>query len=110
MRRLRRISGCLLLPALLCAGLSGSAAADGWRHYDHGWGRPHWGGHWGGGRHWDHGGEAAAAALGGFALGAVAGAAGRHDDVDYHHCHFVERPVTDDWGNILEYRRSQVCD
>jgi hypothetical protein len=105
MRLLRLISSCLLFPALLGASLSTTAAADGWRHDDDGWGRPHWGR-----GHWDHGGEAASAALGGFALGAVAGAASRPYDASYGHCYFVERPVTDDWGNILEYRRSQVCD
>ena len=93
---------------LLGASLATPAAADGWGRGGphHGWGHRHWGG-----GQWDDGGAAAAAALGGFAVGAVVGASqqphyGAYDD----ECHFVDRPVTDEWGQIIEYRRTQICD
>jgi hypothetical protein len=83
------------------------ASADGWGWGGHGWG--HHGGYRGPGR-WDNG--AAAAALGGFALGALAGAAARQPfyDAPYEECTFVERPVTDGWGNVVEYRGARICE
>ena len=109
---MRRLA-CKPLKVVVLAGLAGaslatSAAADGWGWDGHrGWGHRHWRGD-----HWDNGGAAAAAALGGFALGAVAGAAAQqpHYGAAYGDCHFVDRPVVDDWGHIIEYRRTEVCD
>jgi hypothetical protein len=81
------------------------AKADGWGWGHRGWGGGNWG--WGG---WNNGGVAVAAALGGFALGAVAGAAAQPGyGVPYGECYFVDRPVTDGWGNVVEYRRARVC-
>jgi hypothetical protein len=83
------------------------ASADGWGWGGHGWGRHD--GYRGPGR-WDNG--AAAAAFGGFALGAIAGAAARQPlyDGPYEECFFVERPVTDGWGNVVDERRARICE
>jgi hypothetical protein len=92
------------LVGVLIAGAASPAAADGWGWGHHGWG------HNGG---WNNGGAAAAAAIGGFALGAMAGAAsqpGYGAGYGYGDCYYVDRPVTDDWGNVVAYRRAQVCE
>lgn len=100
------------MAGLLGASLASPAAAGDWGH---GWGRSGWGYHggWGNGG-WGNGGAAAAAALGGFALGAVAGAASQPAYGPgygaYGDCYFVDRPVADDWGNVVAYRRAQVCE
>lgn len=104
---------CKSLMVALLAGFAGAslatpAAADGWGWGGHrGWGHRHWRGD-----HRDDGGAAAAAALGGFALGAAVGAVAQQPQygAPYDDCHFVDRPVTDDWGQIIEYRRTEVCD
>ncbi|QGM99352.1 hypothetical protein [Methylocystis parvus] len=105
------------MAGLLGASLASPAAAGDWGH---GWGRSGWGYHggWGNGGWsnggWGNGGAAAAAALGGFALGAVAGAASQPAYGPgygaYGDCYFVDRPVADDWGNVVAYRRAQVCE
>jgi hypothetical protein len=100
------------LAGFLGAGLASPAAASDW-----GWRRHGWGGHAG----WNNGGAAAAAAVGGFALGAAAGAASQpyYDAgqpyygagyVDDDDCYYVDRPVTDEWGAVVAYRRAQICD
>ncbi len=101
------------LAGMLAATLATPAAADGWGWGGHqGWGRPGWGGGYRGGN-WN-GGAAAAAALGGFALGAVAGSVTQQPAYagGYYGggCYMVDRPVTDGWGNVIEYRRAQICD
>ncbi|WP_442754108.1 hypothetical protein ACNHKD_14080 [Methylocystis sp. JAN1] len=92
------------LVGVLGAGFASPAAADGWGR--RGWGYGYHGG-------WNNGGAAAAAAIGGFALGAMAGAAsqpGYGYGYGYGNCYYVDRPVTDDWGNVVAYRRAQVCE
>ncbi|PPD45897.1 MAG: hypothetical protein CTY15_03340 [Methylocystis sp.] len=113
MRHLRVPLTLAILAGFFGASLATPAAADGWGWGGHhGWGRQGWGGgHWDRGAHWNGGGAAAAAALGGFALGAVAGAASQPGyGGGYGDCYAVDRPVTDDWGQVIEYRRTQVCD
>lgn len=112
---LRKTLTVAVLAGLLGAGFAAPAAAGDWGHP--GYGRPHWGGgyggyhgNWGGRGGWGNGGAAAAAALGGLALGAVVGAAAQHHAYDEGDCYPVDRPVTDAWGAVIEYRRTMVCD
>ena len=108
------------------------AAANGWgyRGYHHGggyggWGQPGGGYGGGGGHHHDHGGAwagvAAAGLLGALAVGAIANSARQpyydsyqqpayYPHQTYRSCYPVNQPVTDDWGNVLYYQRTQVCD
>jgi hypothetical protein len=88
------------------------AAAGGWS-----WRGGYGGGGYGWGHHggWNNGGAAAAAALGGLALGAVAAGAMSQPGYGYGYgyggygCYPVDRPVVDGWGNVVGYRRAQVC-
>jgi hypothetical protein len=47
--------------------------------------------------------------LGGLAVGAIAGAVGQPAYYGGDPCYLANRPVTDAWGNIVGYRRVQVC-
>lgn len=106
----------LFLTGLLGSGLAPARAADwdddgpGYQpgyQYRRGWNHGGWNhGGWSRGD-WDDNGGAVAAAVGGFALGAAAGALSQPR---YGGCYFVERPVLDGWGNIVAYRRAQVCE
>lgn len=116
--KLRKATTVAALAGLIGANLASPAAADGWGHggWGNGGGRNSgWGRHggWNNGG-WNNGGAAAAAALGGFALGAVAGAAAQPSYGggygDYGDCYDVDRPVTDGWGNVVAYRRAQICE
>ena len=108
------IAGVLMLGSLAAAS---PAAADGYyRHgwgYGHagyGWGRPGWGygGGWGGHhRHGGWGAPVAAGLLGALAVGAAIGAA--QPAYGYNPCYLADQPITDDWGNVVAYRRVQVC-
>ncbi|BDV35130.1 hypothetical protein [Methylocystis iwaonis] len=112
----RKTIALTVLAGLLGAGAaSPAAAADGWGwHGGYGWG------HHGGWRHhhggWDNGGAAAAAAIGGLALGVAAGAMSQpqygtgYGGYYGGDCYPVDRPVVDGWGNVVGYRRAQVCD
>lgn len=112
---LRKTIAFVALAGVLAGSAASPAAADGWgwgRGYHGGWGHHGWGrGQWNNGG-WNNGGAAAAAALGGFALGAVAGAASQPNyyGAGDGYCYFVDRPVTDGWGNVMEFRRVQVCE
>jgi len=81
--------------AVVTATLAGSvapASAGGWGYgggwgYRPGWGRPGWG----------YGGMAgAAASQGGYGYG-------------YGGCYPVQTPVYDAWGDVVAYRRAEVC-
>lgn len=101
----------MALAGSLGAGLAPALAAD-WDDYNYGWGQQAYGQrHWRRGRNgdWDNGAAAAAAAVGGFALGAVAAGAARTYDAD-DDCYVVDRPIRDGWGNVVDYRRVQVCE
>ncbi len=105
----RKTVALAVLAGLLGASAATPAAADGW-------GRPGWGyGGWGY-RHggWRSGGAAAAAAVGGLALGVAAAGAmsqpGYGYGYSYGGCYPVDRPVVDGWGNVIGYRRVEVCD
>jgi hypothetical protein len=61
---------------------------------------------------WGHGGwgaPVAAGLLGGLAVGAIAGAVGQPAYYGGDPCYLANRPVTDAWGNIVGYRRVQIC-
>jgi hypothetical protein len=74
-----------------CLAIATPAAAGwGWRHG--GWGAP-----------------VAAGLLGGLAVGAIAGAVAQPAYYGGDPCYLANRPVTDAWGNIVGYRRVQVC-
>jgi hypothetical protein len=66
-----------------------TAQADPWRHRHHG-------------HYW--GGVAAAGALTALTLGAIAVSEAPSN------CYVARRPVTDDWGNVLYFRRMRVCE
>lgn len=115
----RKTIALTVLAGLLGAGAVSPAAADGWGWHGgyggyggHGWGyRGGWGHHGG----WNNGGAVAAAAIGGLALGVAAGAMsqpqyGAGYGGYYGGCYPVDRPVMDGWGNVVGYRRAQVCD
>jgi hypothetical protein len=108
----RQILTLSVVASTLGAFSAAPASADGWGWGGHGW--SHHGGYRGPGR-WDNGAAAAALggfALGGFALGAIAGAAARQPlyDAPYEECIFVDRPVTDGWGNVVDVRRARICE
>jgi len=54
------------------------------------------------GHYW--GGVAAAGALTALTLGAIAASEAPST------CYIARRPVTDDWGNVLYFRRMRVCE
>jgi hypothetical protein len=66
---------------------------------------------WGWG--WRHGGgwgaPVAAGVLGALAVGAIAGAATAPAYYPAPPCRLVDRPATDAWGNVVGYRRVEVC-
>ncbi|WP_363347696.1 hypothetical protein [Methylocystis echinoides] len=113
MGRQFRVISAAALAAVLGAGVLPAAAAD-WDDGYRDWGpERRWddedGGRrgWGDRRGWDNGGDAAAAALGGFALGATAGAMAQPP---YGGCYIVQRPVVDAWGDVMDYRSVEVCE
>ncbi len=58
-------------------------------------------------------GETAAIGLGAFAVGAVAGGAmnsGYHERVIYHDCYSARRPIYNNWGDVVGFRRVRYCD
>lgn len=91
----RKTIAIAVMAGVLGSGLAPAMAAD-WDDAGYGWGR--------GG--WDDDGSAAAA-VGGFAFGAVAGAAFQPR---YGGCYAVTRPIYDYWGNVVDYRRVEVCE
>lgn len=107
----RKTTACAALASLLAASALAAppAAADGF--YGHGWGYGGWGGYrhyhhhgWGHSNEW---GAPVAAGLLGFAAGAAIAA---QSPSYYESCYLAERPVRDDWGDIIAYRRVRVCD
>ncbi|KAF2990928.1 hypothetical protein OGR47_12605 [Methylocystis sp. MJC1] len=111
----RKTIALTVLAGLLGASAVSPAAADGWGWHG-GYGGPGWGYRGGWGHHggWNNGGAVAAAAIGGLALGVAAGAMSqpRYGSYGgyYGDCYPVDRPVMDGWGNVVGYRRAQVCD
>ncbi|HEY8066050.1 MAG TPA: hypothetical protein VIF40_15185 [Methylosinus sp.] len=106
-------------------GAATPALANGWGHHGGwghggGWGRPGWGygggyGWRGGHRGYGWGAPVAAGVLGALAVGAIAGAAaqphyGYGGGYGYGGCYPANQPVVDGWGNVVAYRRVQVCD
>lgn len=85
--------------AVASLGAATPAAAWGWGHGG-GWGF-HRGGGWGG--------PVAAGVLGGLAVGALATAASQPGYYGGGPCYLTNRPVTDGWGNVVGYRRVEVC-
>ncbi len=119
MRQHIRVIAAAAFAAVLGAGVLPAAADDwddgyrgGWGRND-GWGDGDWGRRgWGYGSGWGYRGGwnngAATAALGGFALGAVAGAVAQPGY--YGGCYVTRRPIVDYWGNVVSYRSVEVCD
>lgn len=112
---IRLIAAVAALTAVLGVGVAPAAAED-WDDGYRGWrDRPAWGDDdgerrsWGRREGWGRDGwdDAAAAALGGFALGTVAGAVAQPR---YDGCWFTRRPVVDGWGNLVGYRNAEVCE
>ncbi len=68
---------------------------------------PYWGGHRRHGGDWE--GAAAAGLIGGLALGALAGATAARAPYDAYECAPAEEPVFDEWGEVIAYRRVDVC-
>ncbi|MGJ0510607.1 MAG: hypothetical protein ACR652_26475 [Methylocystis sp.] len=108
----RKTIAIAVVAGVLGSGLAPAMAAD-WDDADYGWGQHgrgdgHWRqGGWNRGDWDDDGPAAAAAAVGGFALGAAAGAAYQPR---YGGCYAVTRPIYDYWGNVVDYRRVEVCE
>lgn len=111
----------LVAAAAIAGGLAASslgaatpAAADGrgwghgWGHGGHGWGYGRAGYGWGGHRHGGWGAPVAAGVLGALAVGAAIGAA-QQPAYGYNPCYLADQPITDDWGDVVAYRRVQVC-
>ncbi|MBG0811109.1 hypothetical protein IY145_17190 [Methylosinus sp. H3A] len=69
--------------------LASTAEANPYRRHHHG-------------HYW--GGVAAAGALTALTLGAIAASQAPSD------CYMTRQPVTDDWGNVLYFRRVRVCE
>jgi hypothetical protein len=97
--------------AALAGGLSAvvvpPASAGGYYGDGYGWGR-----HYHSGNAWA--GAAAAGLLGGLALGAIASSSqypAYYSGYGYPApaCYLVDQPITDEWGDVLEYRRVRVC-
>ncbi|MBG0808789.1 hypothetical protein IY145_05325 [Methylosinus sp. H3A] len=117
--------------AATTVGAATPARADGWGYHHGGWGHGGGWGHHGGG--WGHGGgygrpgwgyggyghhgsgwgaPVAAGVLGALAVGAVAAAASQPyygGGYGYGGCYPANQPVVDGWGNVVAYRRVQVC-
>lgn len=97
----------------LVAGITASAPAQaGWRGHGwrHGYGYPRYG--WRGGyRGWGWGGAAAAGALSGFALGALAGSAYAYGPGYYGYggCLWQNQPTYDAFNNFLGYQPVWTC-
>ena len=108
--------------AATTVGAATPARADGWGHHG-GWGRGGGWGHGGYGRPgWGYGGyghhgygwgaPVAAGVLSALAVGAVAAAASQPyygNGYGYGGCYPANQPVVDGWGNVVAYRRVQVC-
>jgi ABC-type amino acid transport substrate-binding protein len=75
-----------------------AAAGWGWRH---GGGRGYHSGGWGV--------PVAAGLRGAIAVGAIASAASQPAYYDGP-CYLANRPVADAWGDVVGYRRAQVCE
>jgi hypothetical protein len=111
MKSIMRKSAAGALAALVfTAGMMTAATPShaGWRGYGwrHGYRYPGYG--WRRGYGW--GGAAAAGALGGFALGALAGSAYAYGPGYYGYgCHWQNQPTYDGWGNFAGYQPVWVC-
>jgi hypothetical protein len=90
------IAGVLVLGSL---GAASPAAAGGYRGH----------GYWGHRHHSGWGAPLAAGVLGALAVGAAIGAA-QQPYYGYGSCYPADQPVLDAWGNVVAYRRVQVCD
>jgi len=99
----KKLTTAVALASLVATGSLAAAtpAAAGW-----GWGH---GGGWGFHRGGSWGVPVAAGLLGGLAVGAIAGATSQPAYYGGGPCYLTNRPVTDAFGNIVGYRRVQVC-
>jgi hypothetical protein len=104
----RKITFAAALAGGLSAAAAAPASAGGYYGYGYGWGHHYHRDAWEG--------AAAAGLLGGLALGVIASSSqypgyysSGYGYPAYSPCDLVDQPITDEWGDVIEYRRVRVC-